>query len=522
MNKLDNLILFLYDNKIDEFIVFEKVDENYDLIFSYPVEQNIDFHSLNLKKYNYKTLSIEKTIELFILYKVKDTKKSYIIDLAIENIKSHIYKILFSFHTICYNLSSIAFKTLFIDFDEFIQKIYNAINNNELEYTFIYFNNNIHKFEKFISISKNGNYTNTAPIPLEMDDIINFDQKKFDKKIKHSFLEKYLYFPIKLDTLPGIKGIIIFFYKDDSIYNLLCKRFVFRKNLKEILSNLIYFYFFIKEQDFYIQQLEKLIYSKKEEIKDKNVKILKQINELTQSEKAKSALFTDVYHHLLTPLNSIVGFSMYLINFNKHKLKPEILESIYSIEGNSYYLYFFILNIITYTKHLSNSFKLNNENFLFLLVTSQFKRILTFFKTTHNLKITINMPGKDFYFYSDKNAIQQIIFSLILFFANTNSPPINFTIKQINSNTKYNIKSLVFNFSFEYTKMYEQNLGKIDKFFSKNIYYNTESFKLETFSLFVSSILLRELKGTFKIEKKIDKINIILKIPESKNPDFKK
>jgi len=253
----------------------------------------------------------------------------------------------------------------------------------------------------------------------------------------------------------------------------------------------------LNEQKQYIENLEQVLVQSKSEIKQKNHQLLKNLHIISELEQTKNNIFNKIYHQLLTPLNSILGFTMFIDKFQKDNIPIDILGDIENIEENAYFLLYNILDIIDYSRLTEGKIDFIFEPFNFSEIYEVLRRIIDFLQKYFGKKVDFKVSEGDFVFIHDYKHIEQIIFSL-LFFLLSNK----------------NISSYQMNISFE-KKERDYILVAINtnspvlsnEYFDKLIYYkenidlkSIKEFALEDFMAYCTVQLLLKLNDEIDIE----------------------
>ncbi|MFN3412323.1 MAG: hypothetical protein ACK4YF_09215, partial [Exilispira sp.] len=330
-NFLDNLILFLHDSNISHFYCFINFDDlkgYYYKFFSYPV---IEKNEINVEEFlifqNSNSLSAKvikedkKEYSIFFLYDKTDEKNDYTYQLLFSMFLTIISRIeleqcqfvsdfyQWSLHEIMKEVSSGK------KIDTFFQLILNKIS--------IFFNASkgfLHIKLMYNDNTYNFDYTSDNKISYNRSDDKDEDQN-IQFNLKFSFANQYT-------------AMITLFLEESYSKNLIIpleKKFALQK-FQNILSFMIYSFLFLNEQKTYIENLEEIVVQNKSELNTKNQQLIRQLHTISEIEQSRNLIFSKIYHQLLTPLNSILGFTMYILNFSGSSLSKDIVNDIENIE----------------------------------------------------------------------------------------------------------------------------------------------------------------------------------------------
>jgi signal transduction histidine kinase len=150
------------------------------------------------------------------------------------------------------------------------------------------------------------------------------------------------------------------------------------------------------------------------ELINENDRLRKQKEELEKINKQKSMLIAGVSHDILTPLNSIIGFS-YLIK-TKKLTKKDILKYNNIIYKNSNELLSKLKDIIDLSKIDINKLNINKSNFDIIETLDDIYSLFSINDKIINNNITIKIDYEHVnnkIIYSDKYRIEQILMNLI-------------------------------------------------------------------------------------------------------------
>jgi len=488
----DDLTYFFFKLDIQNIYIFlqaEKQTDRFLLIYSFP---RLDYKDkpLNLKdiqaikfqnSLNLETITVlDSKINLTFLFPPDSSKGEKCVEAIIPLIKSYITMILTNFQSLSDQILSYIYRfTLLSMINENL-----SINRSEK-----YFNDLIN-----IVVEK----LNASYGLLNLHFMVN------NQDIENSYLSRnyeesnLLSIDIELSFEKQFAGILRLYFNNDKIDSLkYIKKLLIIDKIKENLSFLIFAFFYLNEQKQYIENLEQVLVQSKSEIKQKNHQLLKNLHIISELEQTKNNIFNKIYHQLLTPLNSILGFTMFIDKFQKDNIPIDILGDIENIEENAYFLLYNILDIIDYSRLTEGKIDFIFEPFNFSEIYEVLRRIIDFLQKYFGKKVDFKVSEGDFVFIHDYKHIEQIIFSL-LFFLLSNK----------------NISSYQMNISFE-KKERDYILVAINtnspvlsnEYFDKLIYYkenidlkSIKEFALEDFMAYCTVQLLLKLNDEIDIE----------------------
>lgn len=470
LNFTDNLLLFLHSQQIDHFscfINFDDLPNYYFPVFNFPVSESKEKSREEFLKYQKENNLESKTLKM-------NSKNYSLIFLFLKNDNSNESTYNFLFSTFSEYIKRIEFDQCYFlseFYDLTIHEIIKEMNQSRKIDTFFQ-----------LILNKVANYFDAVKGFFHLKLMINQINYEYDYSLGQSDDEKNYQFQIKISFENQFSAIMTLFLKKTYSENLpygFEKKFIISK-LEKTLGFLIYSFFFLVEQKSYIENLEEIVIQNKSELKIKNQQLLRQLHTISEIEQSRNLIFSKIYHQLLTPLNSILGFSMYIINFAGNSLGKDLLNDIENIEVNALFLLYNILDIIDYTKIITNSFQCKFEPFDFHQVYEIIIKMISFMQKYFDVKIDFDISNIDFNFSHDYKRIEQIIFSL-LFFA-LSSKLNAFYILKI-SLIEEEKKKIFVSISIESPMIDDNYFGKLN-YYKENI--NTKNFKEFTLEDFLA------------------------------------
>jgi len=497
----DNLLLLLHSFEIRHFscfINFEDLKQYYFTIFSFPLIEQKQFK-----------------IEEFNKFIKSNNLESYILKVSSKN-----YSLIFAFPA-CNDKYESLFNFLFSSFTEHISKIeYNqySIISEFYELTLheiIKEENQNKKLDTFFQyiLNKVANYFEAIQGYFHLKLMLNDINYEYDYSLSSKSNESNYPFELKITFANQFSAIITLFLKDSKSDNLFIgyeKKLILQK-LENTLGFLIYSFFFLTEQESYIENLEEIVVQSKSELKTKNQQLLRQLHTITEIEQSRNLIFSKIYHQLLTPLNSILGFSMYIINFASNSLSKDILNDIENIEVNALFLLYNILDIIDYTKIITNSFSCKYEPFDFHQVNDIIIKLIGFLQRYFDTKIEFDLLESDFNFVHDYKRIEQIIFSLLFFSLSSKTHAIYLLRIRLDEKEK---RKLLISIIIESPMINEDYFNKLFFYKERADAKNFKEFTLEDFLAYCPIQILKYCEDDIEFEKNNNSFIINLKLEE--------
>lgn len=492
----DDLLFFLHNARINNFfcfVNFEDLKNYYYTFFSFPIldKKELDVEELikfqNSNNLTSKTVKDKnRTYSLYFFWSKEDHANDALYQFLVSCLVNYIYKIELEQCQIFFN---------FYDFS-----LHEIIKEE----------NPVKKQDNFLQYILNSlaNYFDAIQGYLNIKIMINNTNSEYSYSLNNSNEFNPAQIELKIYFENQFTSIITLFLKKEFSKNLsipIEKRIILKK-IESYLGFLIYSFLFLNEQKIYIESLEEILVQNKSELKIKNQQLLRQLYTISEIEQSRNLIFNKIYHQLLTPLNSILGFTMYIINFAGSNLSKDILNDIENIELNALFLLYNILDIIDYTKIITNSFSCNYEPFNFHQIYETTKKIIIFMQKYFDIKVEFNIKEADFNFVHDYKRIEQVIFTLLFFVLSSK----NHGIYILNINLDENKKQLNITLTLE-SPLLDEN------YFSKLIYYkeninskNFRNFTLEDFLAYCPIQIIDFCKD--KIEFELTKKSFIIKI----------
>jgi signal transduction histidine kinase len=405
MNDLiESIYKFILDLKIKQIVAYLIEKNKTYLFFSYP--------SNNLNLLSFDNFKFTKT---YILDFEKDSKVKIVYSYDDNLINNDILKIInFFIITHFKNYSSLIDKlnyeiSLFYK-DFLIKKDFKIIIYDYLSYiskSFI----NIFNMD-YISISVESENLN---LNFSIDNKLNeISESKLNEIKSNSNILTYHIFTFNFNDIRIF--IDVYLLSKDYFFEILFLEENLKNKLEDILKNhsAIILNYYLREK--YIHELEKLLINTKKELEQKNIRILNEINKSLYIEKSRDFLFSNIYHELLTPLNSIIGFSSILKEIEKENEKENFIEIIFQ---NSLYLKYLILIIIDYSQFISNKFNFNQKNIDFNNIIENLNEIINYFNKNFqtNIKLLSNniSSNEEKNLIIDQNKVEELIFATLYF-----------------------------------------------------------------------------------------------------------
>ncbi len=482
MKIFDDIRYFIYQINISALHVYIEKDNNVEPFFSYPEGNVID--------YNKALTSFETKIEenydeeKFILFTSSVfNQKNPKLRLLFDAIISKYFYLQNTINKFLNKISEIAYKSHYQDFYYLIYQMKDCI-NSFIKYDFLILN------------------LKTASSSTEYI----FDKATTTISVEDFNLENDLFeYDLSLDKVKDVELSLKIYFKTQSVL----AEYYFTKQyyldlLEKELSKLMMNFIFTKEKELYINKLESIINKNKKELETKNVKLLSQLNVITVLEKSRDSLFSNIYHQLLTPLNSILGFTLYLQSFHKDDFNPSTLEDIISIESNALYLLYNILNIIEYTKMTSGTLTYNNELFLVKDSLNNINKVSRLFSNISNTNISITYPEKNLNIFFDYKKIEQILYSLMFFLSSYDIPQINLSIDDDSS-------KVYFIFTILKSNLPKTPFNELNKIIN-NPYKETKFDNINLFFLSLAVKIILDSGNKINIDNSFDSINIKISI----------
>jgi len=136
------------------------------------------------------------------------------------------------------------------------------------------------------------------------------------------------------------------------------------------------------------------------------------INATTQASRAKSAFISNMSHELRTPLNAIIGFTQYLITYER--LSQEQMEIIGNIENSASYLLEMINGILDIAKIEAGKMELHYETVDIKELLLNVVNMLTPLAEQKELTFSLDMQEfKEENIFTDPYFVKQIIINLL-------------------------------------------------------------------------------------------------------------
>ncbi len=497
----DGLLLFLHSLEIKNFIClinFDDLKQYYFNCFSFPVLDKKEFDNFELndlvKSNKLKTKStklINKEYSLIFVYSDVEIKNENLANFLFSALIEHILKIEYEQSLLLTELYELAFKQIIKEepqtkkIDTFFQYILNKI----------------------------ANYFDAVQGYLHLKLMLNDNNYEYDYSLSSKSMESKITYELNISFANQFSAIITLFLKEmksEKLYIGYKKKLILSK-IEKALGFIIYSFFFLTEQKSYIENLEEIVNQNKNELKTKNQQLLRQLHTISEIEQSRNLIFNKVYHQLLTPLNSILGFSMYIINFAGNTLSRDLLNDIENIEVNALFLFYNILDIIDYTKIIANSFNCNFEPFDFHQVYDMLLKLTSFLQKYFDAKIEVDISDYDFNFVHDYKRIGQLIFSLLFFSLSSKVHAVYILRIRLDDKNK---RKLTISIIVESPMINEEYFEKL-KFYKENIdTKNFKEFTLEDFLAYCPIQILNYCEDDIEFEKNQNSFIITMKLDE--------
>lgn len=501
----DDLLILLHSLGVKHFscfINFNDLKNYYFQIFSFPVIDKKEFTIDEFWQYANSNSLISKII--------KEEENNYSLIFLYKNDNNKyddLYNFLFSSFNIYVNQNEYQESEIIKElYDWTLHQIIKEENQNK----------KIDTFFQYI-LNKLANYFDAFAGYFNLNFMLNEMKYEYHYTLNEYSDEGFNQFDINISFENQFSSIMTLFLKNTLYKNLPIsyeKKLILPK-LQKTLGFLIFSFFFLSEQKSYIENLEEIVIQNKSELKTKNQQLLRQLHTITEIEQSRNLIFSKIYHQLLTPLNSILGFTMYIINFASSSLSKEILDDIENIELNSLFLLYNILDIIDYTRITTNSFSCKYEAFDFHQVIEIIQKIIIFLQKYFDAKIELEVDDFESSFTHDYKRIEQVIFTL-LFFALSSKTHGNFVLK-IKMDENDNIRKVIANIIIESPMIDENYFSKL-KYYKENIdSKNFKNFTHEDFLAYCPIQIISHCNDEIEFEKTQISFIIKLKFIEKKD-----
>ncbi len=505
-NFKDELLILLHNLQIKHFscfINFNDLKNYYFQVFSFPVFEKKEFEIdqllsfQNLNNLASKIIKDEKKdYSIFFLYPKEDEKN--------ENLFSFIFT---SFQTY---ISNIEYQQSSILNELYEWTLYEIIREENQ-------NQKIDTFFQYI-LNKIANFFGAVQGYFHLNFMLNEIKYEYKYSLNNSSNEGFIQYDINISFENQFSSLLTLFLKDSFSDHLSVefeKRLILSK-LQKTLGFLIYSFFYLSEQKTYIENLEEIVIQNKSELKTKNQQLLRQLHTISEIEQSRNLIFSKIYHQLLTPLNSILGFAMYIINFASSSLSKEMLDDIENIELNSIFLLYNILDIIDYTKMTTNSFQSKYEAFDFRQVIEIVQKIVNFMQKYFDAKIEMDIEDLEFNFIHDYKRIEQLIFTLLFFSLSSKTHGIYILKIKLDELDR---RKVIVTINIQ-SPMIDENYFMKLKYYKDNINSkNFKNFTLEDFLAYCPIQIIAHCNDGIEFEKNQNSFIIKLSLIEKVNPD---
>lgn len=407
-NLIKRINEYFIELNIKQVIAYIISDKNSIPFFIYPSDNLsiVEYDNFKYTKHFLFDYEYNKKIKITFSFDNKIENENIIFDFLnyfiISHYKNYLFKInnfaeeLF-FLFISDNLNTLNF--LEKDFiDKIIIHLYNVFIKN-FNFDFIKFNielkdNNINKI-----LDNNSN-------SIEVEDFNNIIEKQ----------NINIYHLVNCNINNNRFFIDLYLYKNDYFIKLITKDEEIKNKIEKHILDFITIILILYQKEKYIAELSKIIDNFKKELELKNIKILNEINKATYIEKSREILFSNLYHELLTPLNSIIGFSS-LLNSEIDFLDNDENKFLAPIYHNALYLKNILLVIIDYSQYFSNKDNFICNEFEFKNLINDLNEILSFFNFSFNsnVKISLININNDLKILFDFNKLEELLFSTTFF-----------------------------------------------------------------------------------------------------------
>jgi len=285
----------------------------------------------------------------------------------------------------------------------------------------------------------------------------------------------------------------VFYTAFDFLPNFFSVNKNFQELLQKSLENIFQNYFKFSDQSEYLTNLESIVNDARKELELKNLKLLSQLNKITYIEKSRDILFTNIYHQLITPLNSIIGFSRILQDDLQKKEMEDLNTYIVDpIISNSLFLLNMILIIIDYSQLFSEKLPFHPQEFSIANLSDDINEMILLFQNLENCTITFINSFTEGIVKFDFKKLEQLLFSQIYFLIHSKIK--EFTINFDKDNNDFIIK---FNFQNEFFS--EEKKIEFDKIYNQAVFINQDD-SIHRFLHLTMLELFNKLQMNFHLE----------------------
>ncbi|NMC68032.1 MAG: hypothetical protein GYA61_07385 [Spirochaetales bacterium] len=505
-NFKDELLILLHSLQIKHlscFINFNDLRNYYFNVFTFPVIEKKEFEIDEFLKFQNSNNLISKII--------KDEKKDYslffLYPKEYEN-NENLFNFIFSSFQLY--ISNIEYQQSSI-LNEFYEWTLHEIIKEESQ------NQKIDTFFQYM-LNKIANFFGAIQGYFHLNFMLNQIKYEYSYSLNNSSNEGFVQYDINISFENQFSSLLTLFIQKSFSSHLVIgfeKKMILSK-LQKVLGFLIYSFFYLSEQRTYIENLEEIVIQNKSELKNKNQQLLRQLHTISEIEQSRNLIFSKIYHQLLTPLNSILGFAMYIINFAGSSLSKEILDDIENIELNSLFLLYNILDIIDYTKITTNSFQSKYEGFDFRQVIEIVQKIVNFMQRYFDVKIEMDLEDLEFNFIHDYKRIEQLIFTLLFFSLSSKTHGLYILKIKLDND---GLRKIIVTITIQ-SPMIDENYFLKLKYYKDNINSkNFKNFTLEDFLAYCPIQIIAHCNDEIEFEKNQNSFIIKLSLIEKVNPD---
>ncbi len=149
-----------------------------------------------------------------------------------------------------------------------------------------------------------------------------------------------------------------------------------------------------------------------DEVKRKNVELERANEKLMELDCLKSTFIASMSHELMTPLNSIIGFTSTILKGMAGEINEEQRKQLAMVKDSGNHLLALINDIIDLSKIEAGKVEVSNEEFDMSLLVKEMKDFFAIAVKEKNLKISIDMSER-LTIIDDERKIKQILINLL-------------------------------------------------------------------------------------------------------------
>ncbi len=155
-----------------------------------------------------------------------------------------------------------------------------------------------------------------------------------------------------------------------------------------------------------------LLAHQKSEIEEKLIELERLNAKLKEADQYKSIFLASMSHELRTPLNSIIGYTGILLMGMAGDLNDEQKNQLTKVKNNGSHLLNLINEVLDISKIEAGKAEFEYEEFQLKSLVSEIVDIVFLKAKEKNLELNYDVP-EDFYVFSDKRRIKQVILNLV-------------------------------------------------------------------------------------------------------------